>query len=182
MTGTIVAVITGLAFVGMAVYLVVGSRRIQYPDGYRMAPLSFPQLEVVVILEEMRTTSFRYEQRRVVDAATRAALDEWPVGAFAKPLTGELVIHVTRDVWHGLAGYQTYAKARIGSRRVPMLVISDSDDMRRTASLIIHEMGHLLTIALTGDPDVDETDTRVWQPVGGSESFEARAMRLYDGE
>lgn len=181
MTGTIVAVITGLAFVGMAVYLVVGSRRIQYPDGIS-TEISVGGLSVRLIHDVTYPRVFVEALVETAQVALRAALNEWPVGAFAKPLTGELVVHVTRYAWHGLAGYQTYAKSRIGSRRVPMLVISDSDDMRRTASLIIHEMGHLLAIALTGDPDVDETDTRVWQPVGGSESFEARALRLYDGE
>jgi|JI10StandDraft_1071094.scaffolds.fasta_scaffold02598_24 hypothetical protein len=180
MTGTIVAVITGLAFVGMAVYLVVGSRRIQYPDGIS-TEISVGGLSVRLIHDMTTDHVLRSELVETTQVALRAALNEWPVGAFAKPLTGELVIHVTRDTWHGLHGYQMYAKARIGSRRVPMLVISDSDDMRRTASLIIHEMGHLLSIALLGSPDVQHADPRVWANEEMT-SFEARAMRLYDGK
>ena len=180
MTGTIVAVITGLAFVGMAVYLVVGSRRIQYPDGIS-TEIPSGALRIRLIHDVTPNHTLRNELALATLKAVEAALNEWPVGTFAKPLTGELVIHVTRDIWHGLHGYQTYAKARIGSRRVPMLVISDSDDVRRTASLIIHEMGHLLSIALLGSPDVQHADPRVWANEEMT-SFEARAMRLYDGK
>jgi len=180
MTGTIIAVITGLAFVGMALYLVVQSTRIQYPNGVRY---DFPMgaLQVRLVYDVPPEDRTRHALVATTKRALRMALAAGPTNAFIKQPTGQLVVHVTAKVYRGLHGVQTYARAKIGPRRVPMLVIEDSTDNRRTASLIIHEMGHLLTIELTRAPDVEHVLDTVWQPVGGAESFEARAMAHYDG-
>lgn len=180
MTGIIVGVITGIAFVGMAVYLAYQSTRIQYPKGvhhdFLVGPLEVRLVYDVPLEERTRPVLVATTKR-----ALRMALAAWPVSAFVKPPSGHLVVHVTTRVYRGLHGYQTYARAKIGRRRIPMLVIEDSDNNQRTASLIIHETGHLLAIELAGAPDVDHVLTAVWQPAGGSASFEARAMALYNG-
>lgn len=181
MTGTIIAVITGLAFVGMALYLVVQSTRIQYPNGVRY---DFPMgaLQVRLVYDVPLEDRTRHALVATTKRALRMALAAWPTSAFVKQPAGQLVVHVTAELYApALHGYQTYARAKIGPRRVPMLVIEDSTDNRRTASLIIHEMGHLLAIELTRAPDVEHVLDTVWQPVGGAESFEARAMAHYDG-
>lgn len=181
MTGIIVGVITGIAFVGMAAYLGYQSTRIQYPQGvyrdFRVGPL-----EVRLVFDVPPEGDSRIALVASTKRALRMVLAAWPATNFIKLPTGPLVVHVTAVLYDpSLHGYQTYARSKIGRRRIPMIVIEDSDDNRRTASLIIHEMGHLLAVELTGAPDRDHVLGAVWQPVGGPASFEARAMALYDG-
>lgn len=170
MTGTIIAIITGLAFVAMAAYLVYQSTRIQYPEGVT----SFFQMGACrVRLVHDRRHSLTHVVQKALSAVTQA----WP--DVSPPLRGELVIHITSKVYRNLHGVQTYCRAKIGHRRVPMLVIENTYDQRRLASLIIHEAGHLVAIAGAGHPDAGHVLPAVWQPVGGERSFEARAMALY---
>lgn len=186
--GILVAAITGLAFVAMAVYLAYQSQRIQYPAGHQEF-LRFGEQEVRVIT----SPKLPYRALRVefVRMALQATAQEWVHWSWLSFSAGnpKLVVYICEsdspyleDRRGHLHGVQTYAKSKIGRKREPMLVVEDVPDpdprveLKRVAGLVIHEAGHLLAIALRKHPDSLHRMPEVWADVSPT-SFEARALQ-----
>lgn len=169
MSGTIVAIITAVAFVGMAILLATYGRRIRFPPGGRE---DFRMLghDITVISHQ----SLSQAARRDVARALRALARAW--GAVSPtPLTEVLprfVLHFPRKVYRDYEGVQTYARAMIGRGRLPMFVMQE-DHARAPGPLMIHEVCHVLASELLGHPDRLHADNEVWV------ELEAEAARLF---
>jgi len=178
----IITAITAAAFVGMGIYLVTKGRKIQYPTGTRRV-VNIRGIEVIAIFEREYPTATqdRYLQHlaKALDICGNIWLRYTPWhGAIGKDYP-KLVVHYAIKVNKDLHGVQTYAKAKIGKRSIPMLVVEDiHGTLMRSTGLVIHEVGHLLAVVREGHPDKDHLEDMIWAELS-AESFEAEAQNTY---
>lgn len=188
MSGTIIAVITGLAFVSMGIWLATVGRRIRFPKGKRE---EFRVLghDVIAVSRTGLTPAIREDVARALRALGRAWSSHFHVVS-ATSLTPKLlhevvprfVLHFAERVYRDYEGVQTYASSRIGNRRIPMLVIDDVH-MDESGSLIIHEMCHVLASELLGHPDVRHAAPEVWVQLEAMASqLKATAVRHFQDD
>lgn len=170
-SGILVGVVTALAFLMMGLYLATYGREIRYPKGRRTV-VHVSGIRILVIGPALTPA-----QKLYIQLAVNAVEKAWESLSPVKiaQLYPHIVFHFAEKTWHNLHGYQTYAKAMIGGKKEPMLVMHRKHLPRVDADPIVsHEMGHLLSTVLIGHPDREHTDERIWRT-----GLEASAARHY---
>lgn len=192
----IITLVTLLAFLGMALYLILSRTKVRYPKGFRrtikvpgLGPLGDLRLELITPTKESNEL-LREPTVTAVIAYMRILLQDFPG---MDSLGERLVVNYTTSVPHGLVGVMTSVSSPIGSTRYPMLTVAIETASHGIArpnywpSLLGHEFGHLYAIVKLGHPDAYHGNAEIFidstQPrygTGITITFEERFRAEYE--
>lgn len=179
--GILVAILTLVAFVAMGLYLTLTANKIQFPPGTRHST-KVAGVRLSIIFDG--TLHFNSDTQKLHIAHIKAAFEAVEQVWLAQGLNRlrsvhpHIVVSCRKALPGGMHGLQTYARGKIGNEMLPMLLIETDTYAPRTASLVIHEMMHLLSSQINKHPDVPHVSTTLWAD-RSQESAEVVAQTTY---